>query len=402
MKNKSNAPISKAAGCRRLLSISSLALISVFSLCALYLFAPVIYYKPQVQRVVDGVKQFIHFPSQAQKESDLIAFVCGHRGGYASNLYTVHPDGTNLQLISSSSSKIHYSLDWSPDGIWLAMNMKDEGYWEWSRRWAYESHYSEVYKIRFDGSMLKRITYNRYDEHNPQWSNNGESILFDSGGLHSVSADGGAIRRINQLRRATYSLSHNGLLLSIDHNRTGDPALDYSLHRDPSGLKLLVSPEARLFFDNPRRWSRNDEAFFYADLYKGLQVFNMKTLLKVNTTNLSAGPVSWSPNGKWLAIIRNSDKFATHGDWIRISDDGSPDDRSRRYLHLLDMATGQVSAFLQDIKYVPIAWSPDSEWVAFSSASQENRLFKIRRDGTGLQQLTDLDCRISEISWSPK
>ena len=238
MKNKSNTPISKTAGCRRPLSISSLALISVCFLCALYLFTPVIYYKPEVQRFLDGVKQLTHFPSQAQKESDLIAFICGHRGRYGSDLYTVHPDGTNPQLISRSYSKLHYSLDWSPDGIWLAMNMKDEGYWSWDRRWAYESHHSEIYKIRFDGSVLKRMTYNRYDEHNPQWSNDGEFIYFDSGGLHSVSANGGEVKRINQLRRATYSRSHSGLLLSIDHNRTGDSALDYTLHQDSSGLTL--------------------------------------------------------------------------------------------------------------------------------------------------------------------
>ena len=186
--------------------------------------------------------------------------------------------------------------------------------------------------------MLQRFTYNRYDEHNPQWSNDGESIYFDSGGLHYVSASGGEVKRINQLRRATYSFSHNGLLLSILHNTTGDPALDYSLHQHSSGLKLLVSPEAQLFFDaNRRQWSRNDEAFLYSDQFKGLQVFNMETLLKVNTTNLGIGPASWSPNGKWLAIISISDKYAAHGDWIRVSDDRSPDDRSRRYLNLLDL-----------------------------------------------------------------
>lgn len=402
MKNKSNAPFSKAAGFRRPLSISCLGLLLALSLCTIYLFAPVIYYEPQVQRVLDSLWQYSHFPSEARKESDLIAFVCGQRAGYGSNLYTVHPDGTNLQLISSGSSKIHYSLDWSPNGIWLAMNMKDEGYWTWSRRWAYESHYSEIYLIRFDGSVFKRFTYNQHDDDNPQWSTDGESIFFDADGLQSVSANGGGIKRINQLNRASYSLSHNGLLLLIEHNRTGDPTLDYSLHQDSSGLKLLVSPDAQLFFANRRLWSRNDESFLYSDQYKGLQVFNMKTLFKVNSTNLSAGPVSWSPNGKWLAIIRNSDKFATQGDWIRVSDDGSPGDRSRRYMHLLDMATGQVSAFLQDINFVAVAWSRDSEWIAFVSAFHGGQLFRIRRDGTGLQQLTDLDCDISEISWSPK
>ena len=282
------------------------------------------------------------------------------------------------------------------------MNVKDEGYWDWDRHWRWELLGSEVYSIRFDGSVIRRLTYNRDYEHDPRWSKDGTSIFFDSGGLHSVSANGGEIKKINQLSRGYYSLSQNGLLLSIDHNRTGDPALDYSLHQDSSRLKLLVIPEASNAFYNELQWLPNDEAFFYSDQYKGVQVYNTKTLRRMDTPSLGRGPASWSPNGKWLAIIGFSGKFAAHGDWIRISDEENMDKRSRGYLYLLDMDTGRLNAVLQDIKYVPIAWSPDSEWIAFVSNQNDGQLFKVRRDGTALQQLADLDCRISEISWSPK
>jgi len=402
MKTKDHVLVSKVTGHCRPVLLSCLALVLVCSLCALYLFAPLFFHEPEAQRFLDNIRQYIQLSVRAQKESDLIAFVCQPPRDYGTELYTVHPDGTHLRLVSSSISKTHYSLDWSLDGIWLAMNMKDEGHWSWIRHWAYESHHSEVYKTRFDGSVLKRLTYNRNDEDNPRWSNDGESILFDSGGLHSLSANGGEIKRINQLRRGSYSLSHSGLLLSIDHNHTGDPALDYTLHQDSSGLKLLVSPEAQIAFFNQQQWARNDEAFLYSDGYTGLAVFNMKTLLRVDIPGTGNGPARLSPDGKWLAVISIRNNNPAYGEWIRISDDGSLDDRSRRYLYLLDMATGRFNAFVQDINYVRIAWSPDSEWIAFVSAFHGGQLFKIKRDGTGLQQLTDLDCSISEISWSPK
>ena len=402
MKTRNDAPVSQKSGCVKQILTCSLALILVLSPCAFFLFAPLIYRVSEVQRFIDGVKQLTSFSTLAQKESDLIAFVCHHRRGYGSNLYTVHPDGKQLRLLRSSFSTIQYSLDWSRDGIWLAMNMKDEGYWDWNRHWGWELFGSEVYSIRFDGWVIRRLTYNRYDEHDPRWSKDGTSIFFDSGGLHSVSANGGEIKQINQLSRGSYSLSQNGLLLSIEHNRTGDPALDYSLHRDASGLTFLVKPEAPIAFNDPQQWSRNDEAFLYFDGYTGLAVFNMKTLLRVDVPRWGIGPGRLSPDGKWVAATSVRKDNPAYGEWIRINDDESPHDRSRRYLYLLDMDTGQLKAFIHYIKYVGTTWSPDSEWIAFVSSSNDGQLFKIRRDGTGLQQLTELDCHITEISWSPK
>ncbi|MCY4536846.1 MAG: hypothetical protein OXE52_01305, partial [Chloroflexi bacterium] len=60
------------------------------------------------------------------------------------------------------------------------------------------------------------------------------------------------------------------------------------------------------------------------------------------------------------------------------------------------ISTGDIGA---------ISWSPDSEWIAFSTyprGGEDSRIFKIKRDGTALHQLTRIDCGITEISWSPK
>lgn len=397
-----HALVSKAAGCVKPVFLSCLALLSVCSLCAIYLFAPLWFWELEVQRSLDNIRQRIQLPFRAQKESDLIAIACHPPRDYGTDLYTVHPDGTHLRLASSSILKTHYSLDWSPDGIWLAMNMKNEGYWSWIRHWTYESPYSEVYIVRFDGSVIRRLTYSRNDEHDPRWSKDGTAIFFDSDGLHSVSANGGDIKQLNQLSREFYSLPQNGLLLSTEHNRTGDPALNYTLHRDASGLTLLVNPESPIAIYNPLQWFPNDAALFYSDQYKGVRVYYTKTLRRMDTRTFSRGPAGLSPNGKWLAIIGLGGKHAAQGEWIRISDEENSDNRSRRHLSLLDIDTGQLKAFIYYIKFVGITWSPDSKWIAFVSSSNDGQLFKIKRDGTGLQQLTDLDCDISEISWSPK
>lgn len=51
------------------------------------------------------------------------------------------------------------------------------------------------------------------------------------------------------------------------------------------------------------------------------------------------------------------------------------------------------------------SWSPDGEWLAFQSnrgsASQLHAAFIIKRDGTGLEQVTDYDLDANHPVWSP-
>lgn len=401
MRIDSDALAAEAIGCRTSLSICCGFLILICYVCALYVFAPMVYVDPEVQQFLDGIGQYPHEIARPRDSSDRIAIVCDRPQRYGTDLYSIYPDGTRLQLISSRPSEIQSSLDWSPDGLWLALRLEHDGHWTWSKQLTYRFTRPEVYMISFDGSVSKRLTYNHVDEENPRWSSDGESVLFDSGGLHSVSAAGGEIKQINQLSRGSYSLSPSGLLLSIMHNRTGEPSLDYSLHRDDIGLKLLVSPQAALASYNLQEWSRNDEAFSYEDGRGGLNVFNMNNLAPVDLPRIGLGWSSLSPNGKWMASLSARDVPAD-GEWITLSGVKSSDRLSRGHLYLLDLDTGLLTGLVKDVKIVRTSWSPDSKWIAFVSNLHHGQLFKIKRNGTGLQQLTDLDCRISEISWSPK
>jgi len=69
-------------------------------------------------------------------------------------------------------------------------------------------------------------------------------------------------------------------------------------------------------------------------------------------------------------------------------------------LYLLDASTGKVKKVMDDV-YPTVSWSPDNVWIAFTLKSQNSQLFKAKPDGSELQQLTDLDCNVGQISWSP-
>jgi hypothetical protein len=50
-----------------------------------------------------------------------------------------------------------------------------------------------------------------------------------------------------------------------------------------------------------------------------------------------------------------------------------------------------------------MSWSPDSEWLVYQTLRGEDiELYKIRRDGTDMQQLTDVPDAVSHNPiWSP-
>ncbi|MCY3780804.1 MAG: hypothetical protein OXG78_10890 [Chloroflexi bacterium] len=69
---------------------------------------------------------------------------------------------------------------------------------------------------------------------------------------------------------------------------------------------------------------------------------------------------------------------------------------------LLHPVGGYIPLRLLEGRGFSPTWSPDNEWIAFTKGGVDRQLFKIRRDGSDLQQLTDLDCDIKVASWSPR
>tara|TARA_R110002126_G_scaffold228815_2_gene373163 strand:- start:4457 stop:5170 length:714 start_codon:yes stop_codon:yes gene_type:complete len=90
---------------------------------------------------------------------------------------------------------------------------------------------------------------------------------------------------------------------------------------------------------------------------------------------------AWSPDGKYIAYNHYNPE---------------PDEDESIYsLRLLDMETLESSLILDGFAFNP-NWSPDGQWLAFNGGD----IFKIRPDGTDLQQITNVGSAFFP-SWSP-
>lgn len=384
-KQKRRAP--RAFGCRRLLLGAGIVL---GLLCSL----PYIVTSPELHWQIDSsFRQSIITPEPADSRSDLIAFICDLPKSWDEAIYTIQADGSNLRQIHARPSESYRWLSWSPDGNWLATVASNH-----STLTTPTGSFYELYRIRFDGLDSRRLTYNRFKEFNPRWSGDGKSVSFASeGAIHRISIDGHKISQSHDpsikphfLEKLIYDWSSDGEKLVIADSRG---SLLYSTNPDGSALQSLVKAERRI---SAVDWAANDEQilFIKKSLSRDrstLTVFDVTS--KVDDVTFRNGIYSdaqWSPDGKWIAIVGRL--FDEQKGW---------------HLYLLDLTSGEIETVLTVglSGVISFSWSSDSEWIAFTKRTPSfeiRQIFKIKRDGTGLQQLAEMDCHISELSWSPK
>lgn len=123
------------------------------------------------------------------------------------HIYTIKPDGTDIQPTSSDNRTNDGMPAWSPDGTKIAFisNQSDK---------------YEVWTMNSDGSGRKRLTDLKLLSSLPRWSPDGSKIVFSGqvtgGGGHRfveifvMNADGSGLQQLTQsgLREATGS--HSG------------------------------------------------------------------------------------------------------------------------------------------------------------------------------------------------
>jgi TolB protein len=99
---------------------------------------------------------------------DRIAFTSHRNGDY--EIYTIKPDGTDLRrLTNSPGNDAHCS--WSPDGQWIAFASARGGFKDEAVLHPYNPQpYGDLYVMRADGSDVRRLTDNQYEEATPGWS----------------------------------------------------------------------------------------------------------------------------------------------------------------------------------------------------------------------------------------
>jgi Tol biopolymer transport system component len=112
-----------------------------------------------------------------------IAFISDRDGDF--DVYTMRPNGSSVrQLTFNDASEFH--PDWSPDSRMITFTTDRDGDFE-------------VYAMRADGSDQTNVTADpAVDDGVSAWSPDGEKIVFLSGNLHTINADGSGRVRLTR------------------------------------------------------------------------------------------------------------------------------------------------------------------------------------------------------------
>lgn len=117
-------------------------------------------------RTLDTGSDKDNFPTWSPA-GDRIAFTSYRDGD--TDLYSIRPDGTDLKRLTNSTGNDAHST-WSSDGKWIAFTsarggFKDEAPLHPSN----PQPYGDLYVMRADGSDVRRLTDDQFEEATPNW-----------------------------------------------------------------------------------------------------------------------------------------------------------------------------------------------------------------------------------------
>ena len=310
---------------------------------------------------------------------------------YVSNnhVYVMDADGNNIRLIHDGAGS-QAAPRWSSDGAWIT----------------YVAHtFPTINILRASNhgnrvEMLSKYRETAYRTSTPIWSPNGDSIAYvysftnRGDGKNNASTTHLALINLNDYSQRLLSSSArvtlhpqwspDGQWIAYVANPEGDLAL-YRVRVDGSDIQRLTPHGMDVDFPI---WSPDSRSILYIEQ-------STKQLIRTDADGnnpilltpdglLVVTTASWSADGKQIVFAVDVNGIAS--DIFTVRADGSE-------LNRIVLATG--------VDTEP-HWSSDGGWILFvSNRFGRYQIYKMRPDGSDVQQLTSHPAGARSPSWSP-
>jgi Tol biopolymer transport system component len=279
--------------------------------------------------------------------NEKIAFVHRDENTLSENIYVVNVDGSGLRPLTTEKNNT-INPDWSPDGEHIVFSALTNGV-------------NQIYKIKSDGSDLRQLTFGDYSSYNPAWSRDGKYLLFLSL-IGDSSAD-------------------NGLPLQQG----------YIMNSDGSEQRRLTDGSS---FVTAISWYKDNNLISVSSAdtrYKlRVRVIDSNGTVQDQIPEfIIDGSPNWSPNGETIVYT----PFV-----VRVNCSG---------IVLFSISNFKQECIVIDPIVPPAisktpSWSPDGQYIIFSSNRDGDfDLYITKIDGSELEQVTNMPGDELSPVWAP-
>jgi Tol biopolymer transport system component/tRNA A-37 threonylcarbamoyl transferase component Bud32 len=262
-----------------------------------------------------------------------------------------------------------------------------------------------IFVMRSDGSNVRRVSDAGY---NPAWSPDGRQIVYAE---ESVARPEDRSVRISRLWIVDLATGKHRLLNKDDGVQPSwSPngqyvaywAIDLDGDRDLWTVRVSGGPPIRITRDHFLDWNpvwSPDGGWLYFCSNRGGSMGIWRIPMKESTGEARGAPepihtpasypahLSFSRNGRYMAYVQQ----ITTG---RLS--------AVRFDPVREAVVSEPKEILQSVKGIARpSLSPDGDWLAFNSTEQDEELFIMNADGSGLRQVTNGGFRNRGPRWSP-
>jgi Tol biopolymer transport system component len=257
------------------------------------------------------------FGTQSSGQNGRIAFASDRRTDEDLDIWSMRPDGSNPINLTEDSEADEFGASWRPDGRKLAFMSNrvtptnpgpDPDF--------------EIFVMNANGSGVRQLTANRFDDEFPSWSPDGRRLVFQRDfdpvvgqvdyDLFTMQADGSHQRNLTRspgINDQDADWSPNGRRIAFASERDGDLEV-YTMRPDGSRVRQLTVNDGP--FDGFPDWSPDGRKIaFSTDRDGNFEVYTMRAngsgQIRLTFNEAFDGFSVWSPDGRRIAFTTDRD-----------------------------------------------------------------------------------------------